>query len=111
MRWDWCHQWPPAPRLSVPRSVVDPHRFDEHYTSGSGLRAASVRFKLAQLAQVAWDLCAAKNDIMISHVKAHEGHPWNILADNIAKSTARKLLPEARDLPESWVQAIRFENS
>eukprot|EP00959_Pyramimonas_sp_CCMP1952_P207647 4343408-Pyramimonas_sp.AAC.1 len=49
---------------------------------GSGLPASDLQ--LARLVQVAWDFCAAKSDITISHVKAHEGHPWNILADNIA---------------------------
>eukprot|EP00959_Pyramimonas_sp_CCMP1952_P198775 4157617-Pyramimonas_sp.AAC.1 len=61
--------------------------------------------QLAQLVQVVWDMVREEAGVTLEHVKAHCGHPWNVLADNAAKITARSVGPAPLPLPSAWVDA------
>eukprot|EP00959_Pyramimonas_sp_CCMP1952_P055171 1153320-Pyramimonas_sp.AAC.1 len=67
--------------------------------------------KIAQLVQVVWDLAPKQCSLELAHAKAHAGHLWNVWADNVAKATARQLLPVAPELPRRVIQAVRIEHS
>ena len=45
---------------------------------------------LTRLARVLFDLAQSVTDMRTDHVYAHSGHPWNELADSLAKRQTRK---------------------
>ena len=46
--------------------------------------------QLTQLARITHDLAASVTDLSTDHVRAHLGHPWNELADSLAKRQAKR---------------------
>ncbi|CAK0831779.1 unnamed protein product [Prorocentrum cordatum] len=63
---------------------------------------------LAQLVKVTWGLACSKADVSTGRVKAHCGHPANVLVDNAAEAAARGLVGPPRSLPDNLIQAVSF---
>eukprot|EP00959_Pyramimonas_sp_CCMP1952_P263164 5503201-Pyramimonas_sp.AAC.1 len=41
------------------------------------------------MTRVLWDLAGSIANVSISHIKGHDGHPWNTFADKLALGTSR----------------------
>ena len=59
---------------------------------------------LTALTRVLHDLAKTAVDLRTDHVKAHSGHPWNELADSLAKREARAE-QDSHPQPE-WTRAF-----
>ena len=62
---------------------------------------------IARLAYTALKEARSRCEIHIHHVKGHDDHPWNTLADNIARATMKGTL-ESAPLPQSSLRMTDF---
>ena len=60
--------------------------------------------ELTTITKVLHDLAHTAVDLRTEHVKAHAGHPWNELADSLAKRESRRDHP-SQPQPE-WTEAF-----
>ena len=79
--------WVISQRPSCPVSIDSDSLGTIRAAEGASLPASDR--EIAQTVQIAWEIACRSTNISISHVKAHCGHPANILAYNIAKAQAR----------------------